>query len=70
LTQVVSRKVSRIDIQFGEEVHSFMGAEALAKVRFTNGVERWITLWAGLAVLVHPDGGVPRTQGMSKVNFP
>jgi hypothetical protein len=37
-----------------------MGAEALAKVRFTNGVKRWIAFGAGLAVLVHPDDKIAR----------
>jgi hypothetical protein len=40
------------------KARSFMGAEALAKVRFANGAERWIAFGAGLAVLVHPDGSL------------
>jgi hypothetical protein len=60
LTEVVRRKVPRIAVYFGEEAHSFMGAEALAKVRFTNGVKRWIAFGAGLAVLVHPDDKIAR----------
>lgn len=56
LRQEIRRKVARIDIHFGEQARSFMGAEGLAKVRFTNGVELWIAFGTGLAVLVHPYG--------------
>jgi hypothetical protein len=42
LRQEIRRKVSRIDIHFGKKAKEFMGADALAKVYFTNGAERWI----------------------------
>jgi hypothetical protein len=58
LRQEILRCVSRIDIYFGEQARSFMGAEALAKVYFANGVERWIAFGAGLDVLV-PLGANP-----------
>jgi hypothetical protein len=52
-TQFKNSKIQ--DIYFGEQARSFMGAEALAKVYFANGVERWIAFGAGLAVLVPLD---------------
>jgi hypothetical protein len=52
LRQEIRRKVSRIDIHFDKTAKSFMGADALAKVHFANGVERWIAFGAGLAVQV------------------
>jgi DNA invertase Pin-like site-specific DNA recombinase len=59
LRQEIRRKVSRIEIFFGKKARSFMGADALSKVYFVNGVERWIAFGAGLAVQIYPEGDQP-----------
>jgi hypothetical protein len=53
LRLLIAQRVRRIDIHFDRTAKSFMGADALAKVHFANGVERWIAFGAGLAVLVN-----------------
>jgi DNA invertase Pin-like site-specific DNA recombinase len=42
LRQEIRRKVSRIDVHFDKVAKSFGNADALAKIHFVNGAERWL----------------------------
>lgn len=53
LRLLIAQRVRRIDVHFDKTAKSFMGADALAKIRFANGVERWIAFGAGIAVGVY-----------------